>query len=236
MLENNKDITIIIPSSCRLERSKHVRDALQSLFDQKGGCPKIIFAANGPNVDNAMYNEIASFDNVTAFYTPTPSAPLAVLEAVKSHVDTMYFGFLDDDDFYYREALIQRKKFLISNPDFDVAIGRAEVEDPESGHRHFLANLEDMSLCRQDPFAVIYKHGINWMTSAAGLFRASKIDVSFFENSTPYFEWTYLASKLIVNGIRFGFIDSGDHLINQLPEGGSLSKTCLLYTSDAADE
>jgi hypothetical protein len=225
MPATNDDVTIIIPSSCLKERAQLIKSALQSLLDQDGGSPKIIFIANGPNVDPEIFEEVSSLSPVTAFQSKIASAPLAVLRAVEKYVCTPYFGFLDDDDFYFKDAIKNRLGFMEANSDIDVVVGRAEVEIEETGHRHLLANLENMKPCRKDPFAVIYQKGINWMTSSAGLYRRSIVKKTYFENPTPYFEWTYLATKLILGGVDIAFLESSDHLITQSSSRQSLSQT-----------
>ena len=66
------------------------------------------------------------------------------------------------------------------------------------------------------------------MTSSAGLYRASSIGVSYFQENISYFEWTYLAAKMLTSGVNFLFLNEPDHIIlddNADDVSLSLSKT-----------
>ncbi|WP_196774752.1 glycosyltransferase [Alteromonas mediterranea] len=216
------DTTIIIPSACRTERKDCILKAINSVIDSAYCNPRVVFVANGPNVDTELLAYIAKLDRVETKYLKTPSAPNAVMYGVENCVHTKYFGFLDDDDYFLPNAISNRQVALEAQPLYDVAIGQALRSTQGNLSRHM--SDKQIESCGRDPFEVIFRQKINWMTSSAGLYRASSIGVSYFKENISYFEWTYLAAKMLTSGVNFLFLNEPDHIIlDDDAEGKSLS-------------
>lgn len=216
------DTTIIIPSACRTERKDCILKAINSVIDSAYCNPRVVFVANGPNVDSELLAYIAKLERVETKYLRTPSAPNAVMYGVENCVHTKYFGFLDDDDYLLPHAISNRQVALEAQPQYDVAIGQALRSTQGNLSRHM--SDSQIESCGRDPFEVIFRQKINWMTSSAGLYRASSIGVSYFQENISYFEWTYLAAKMLTSGVNFLFLDEPDHIIlDDDAEGESLS-------------
>tara|TARA_A200000159_G_scaffold155253_1_gene168863 strand:+ start:2881 stop:3645 length:765 start_codon:yes stop_codon:yes gene_type:complete len=177
-------------------------------------------------VDTELLAYIAKLDRVETKYLKTPSAPNAVMYGVENCVHTKYFGFLDDDDYLLPNAISNRQVALEAQPLYDVAIGQALRSTQGNLSRHM--SDKQIESCGRDPFEVIFRQKINWMTSSAGLYRASSIGVSYFQENISYFEWTYLAAKMLTSGVNFLFLNEPDHIIlddNADDVSLSLSKT-----------
>ena len=218
--------TIIIPSACRKNRRVEILKAIESILSSEGALPIITFIANGPNVDPDIFEHVSSLPRVKAFLLDEPSATNAVRYGVQNCVDTPFFGFLDDDDYLLPGTIAGREDALNKHPEYDVVIGRAlrRQKGKISSHMTF----EQIQRCKNDPLGVMYGEGINWMTSSAGLFRKSGFDNRLFDDPTQYFEWTYLATKMVVKGMKVGFLEIEDHVIvDDLPANGadSLSRS-----------
>lgn len=214
--------TIIIPTACRENRRVEILRAIESILNSEGTMPVVAFIANGPNVDPDVFKHVSSLPRVKAIQLDEPSATNAVSYGVKNCVDTPLFGFLDDDDYLLPGTIAGRENALKKHPECDVVIGRAlrRQKGEISSHMTF----EQIQRCKNDPLAVMYGEGVNWMTSSAGLFRKSGFDNRLFDDPTQYFEWTYLATKMVVNGMNVGFLEIEDHVIvDDLPTNGAES-------------
>ena len=205
------DTTIIIPSACRTERKDCILKAINSVLDSAYCSPCVVFIANGPHVDVELLAYIATLERVETKHLEKPSAPDAVKYGVEHCVHTKYFGFLDDDDYFLPHAISNRQIALDYQPQYDVVIGQALRSNQGNLSRHM--SDEQIELCEHDPFGVIFKQKINWMTSSAGLYRTGSIGISYFQKNISYFEWTYLATKMLLSDVQFLFLTDPDHII-----------------------
>lgn len=221
-------VTVIIPTICSDERHDTLRRAVKSLSTQDIGCPSILVVANGPRVNAAILQEIASHPKVHALRLAEGSLPHA-LAFGRSHVATAYFGFLDDDDEYLPDALRVRLQALEGDS--------AAAVCATNGY-HFIDGRDQLREAftpeaQQDPLRGLLR--ANWLASCGGLFRSDLVQESFFDGAIKYFEWTLLAYKLaasrrvvLVNTPTYRLYESSDSLSRsaayKLAEPGFIEK------------
>ncbi|MBV8069643.1 MAG: glycosyltransferase, partial [Acidobacteriaceae bacterium] len=108
---------------------------------------------------------------------------------------TEYFCFLDDDDVLLPAALATRLK-AIQDEQADVVVTSGIGTD---GTRTLL----DPVAVRADPLGEFLKR--NWLTSCAGLYRASTVTDVFFKDLLNYLEWSCVAIRLLESGKKLIF-------------------------------
>ncbi|MEG3765082.1 glycosyltransferase family A protein [Alteromonas sp. 14N.309.X.WAT.G.H12] len=223
------ETTIIIPSSCESKNKTAILNAINSVIESEGGAACVVFIANGQNVDIDLLTQIDALTGVETVLLKEPSASNAVKYGVKHYVKTPFFGFLDDDDYYLPGAIAQRQALLKASPEIDVAVGLALRE--RDGDLKPQLSKSEIELCRDAPFRAMLERGVNWLTSSAGLYRSSRIGNAYFEEPTRFFEWTYLAVKMMIDHVSFSFSGVTDHVIVDSPNSLSKSSDYRRYES-----
>jgi glycosyltransferase involved in cell wall biosynthesis len=213
-------VTVIIPTTCSDERDDGLRRAVRSLATQDIGCPSILIVANGPRVNSAILQEIASHPQVNVVRLAEGSLPRA-LAFGRSRVATPYFGFLDDDDEYLPNALRIRLQAL--EGDSAAATCATNGYDFIDGRDHMREDIS--SEAQHDPLRGLLR--ANWLASCGGLFRSDFVQESFFDNSTKYFEWTLLAYKLATSR-RVVLLTTPTYRLHESPDSLSQSEAYRL--------
>lgn len=151
----------------------------------------------------------------------------------RSYVATPYFGFLDDDDEYLPDALRVRLQPL--EDDSTAAVCSTDGYHFIDGRDHIRGVISPET--QQDPLRGLL--GANWLASCSGLFRSDRVEESFFDGVTKYFEWTLLAYKLaasrrivLLNTPTYRLYESSDSLSRSeaylLAEPGFIEKIIAL--------
>lgn len=189
MMEIDRQVTVIIPTTCDRIREQTLIRAVKSLYRQTIGAPAIAVIANGPRVDDTLFNEISAMPGVRSWRLKEGSLPRA-LAFGRGCVNTPYFGFLDDDDEYLPDALRLRLQALQAQPDAALCAtdGYDYVDGTDRLRETVLAGAAD------DPLRGLLK--ANWLASCGGLFRTSLVSEQYFDRETKYYEWTLLGYKL----------------------------------------
>lgn len=208
-------VSVIIPTTLVATRAHSLQRALNSVFNQEGVHAEIIIVANGPNCDKALFSELQTDPRLRVVYLSEGSLP-AALRHGRSLVTQNYFSFLDDDDEYLAGALAMRVEPMLRDPKIDLVVTNGHTRYYEDEIR-----VENPEAVNRDSLTALFTQ--NWLASCGGLFRASAIDMNYFDGQTRYFEWTLLAYRLGLDRRKMLFLDIPSYRVYNTP--GSLSKS-----------
>ena len=214
-MERNRDITVVIPTTCEPARRSTLERAVFSLLNQEIGAPSILVVANGPRVDAGVLSAIKKLSMVRTLELDEGSLPRAIAVG-RSAVSTPYFGFLDDDDEYLPNALDLRLRALEQFP--DAAAAATDGYEWRDGVDHLRETVTATAL--RDPLRGLL--AANWLASCSALFRSTLVTPQFFDGVTRYFEWTLLAYKIAARH-RIVLLDTPTYRLYE--SVGSLSKS-----------
>ena len=209
-------LTIVIPTVCSEARANSLLRAIESARSSSKEPLIVLVVANGPQVSDGLYAGIEKLPDVTCLRLPDGSLPLALL-AGRSHVNTEFFSFLDDDDELLPGSSDARLEVLREDPTADVSV--------LNGYREIAGSLTLMNPNMQGiddaPLKMILKR--NWFASCSSVFRTATVGVEMFEAPQAYAEWTWLALRLSLMNRKFVAIDSPGYVVHDTPL--SLSKS-----------
>ena len=209
--------TVIVPTLADSSRADSLRRALDSLWTSTTdpASLRIHVVVNGQRHDPAVLEWLKA-QPVTLTQLQLGSAPLARLEG-RRLVETDYFGYLDDDDEYLPGSLDERVLALESDRDSDLLVCNG-WELRQSRDQLLFHQLTQL---RVDPLRALLRE--NWLASGGSLFRTATVGVTYFEDPMPYFEWTWLAWRLAIDGRRIRVSETPGFRIHDTP--GSASKS-----------
>lgn len=218
-MKSKPAVSIIIPTALDERRAKSLETAVLSVRQNKSVDAVPVIVANGRARDSRAFANWKRDPRIRFYYIEEPN-PAAAVRHGRQHVDTPYFGFLDDDDYYLPGALdvrvteIERESDSKSGHDVVVTNGWLESR---TGRKPCFERLEQFN---GDPLTAL--PGTNWLASCAGLYRTATVGPDFFDGSVRYMEWTVTAYRLALN-CRILFSDQRTFVINDTEN--SLSKS-----------
>lgn len=212
----NALISIIIPTTAQQERFEGLKRAVESIRASSQQLVHIIALVNGNRKSEEVCRWLQEQPDVEFAYREKGSLPLAHLEA-RMLVETKYFGFLDDDDEYTGGALDLRLQALVNDSTLSLVVtnGYRVLVDSKRVHYQNMLNVA------QDPLLSLFTE--NWLASCNCLFVTDKVTVNYFQNYQQYFEWTWLAFSLAMDGHRIKALN--EKTFKYLDTPGSLSKS-----------
>lgn len=200
----NPEVTVIIPTLG--VRASSLRRAISSALDQGKAAVRVIVVVNGDRFNQALVDELRSRADVQLHHLATAGVS-AARYAGRGLVETEYFAFLDDDDEFLPDGLTKGLDYLEKNSDVDLVV--------TNGYRIFEDRCElcfpQFGQMTEDPALDLFRE--NWLTSAGGLYRTDRFDVSFFSDLPNYFELTVLALKVALQK-KIVRIDTITHLLH----------------------
>lgn len=208
MPDSPPSVTIIIATTAEAKRDDDIRQAISSIRNASASPVIILVYVNGNRFSPSLCTWLKEEAEVEYLYSEVGSFPLALYEA-KKHVNTPYFGFLDDDDELLPGSIDERLKVFAQDPELDAAIGNGvrNINGKE------IVTQKSIDECRKDPLRTLLRNNGNWLASCAGLFKTSSFENSFFADYAPYSEWTYAAYR-IASSKKVGFTEHKTYRIN----------------------
>lgn len=216
------DLTIIIPTACRLERAAVLRRAIDSAIASCETPPNVAVVANGPNVDESLYRSLIDDERVQVFRLEKGSVPLAQAYG-RRQVDTPFFAFLDDDD----ELLAGASDLRLARLRSDAAIDLVVMNGSYMQGGKTMAMHPNLQAIEADPLKALLER--NWLASCGGMFRTASIGEDYFAGSHSYAEWTWLAFRLSMDKKCIRVIDQPGYMVHDTPN--SLSKSESYFES-----
>lgn len=219
-MESSTCVSVIIPTIAIKEKESLLRRAVESIRRSSAKQVGIITVVNGGRADDGICQWLKAQPDIHYERVATPSSPLAVLRG-RELVQTPFFSFLDDDDEYLIGGTDLKLSVFSSHTDADAVItsgfrNNGEIDEPA------MASIEQVPLA---PLPSLFES--NWLSSCNALYRSSSFPPTFFADSHPYAEWTWLAFKLALAGKQLVAINQPTFRIHDTP--GSLSKSeCYL--------
>lgn len=229
-MPHERNVTIIIPTLASKARASSLLRAIRSVTTEQEVPAVPIVVANGTQFDPDLVEQLKSDRSLRYFYFEEGSIPKA-RNFARTQVDTEFFGFLDDDDYYYPWAIRERLDTLRADPTADVAVSWGERETPEGRRRSPAAGELDVD----DPLRSLMRS--NWLTSCGGMFRAATISSEYFDPTVQYLEWTYVAFRVALERkIRFVETDRPHFFVADTSESVSKSLDYILGVGVVLDK
>lgn len=212
------DVTVVIPTMMQAARRPDLLRAIASLTLQEGGAPRVVVVANGSEINQALFDEVASLPHVDVIRVALGSLPNA-LKIGRGAVQTPFFAFLDDDDEYLPEALTVRKAALLASPEAAVAATQ--------GYRRS-EGRDQLAHEPPDPSSLLPSLAqSNWLASCGGLYRSALVQESDFKPEMAGLEWTYLAVRICLRQAAV-YVPACTFRIHVTPGSASLNaRYCL---------
>ena len=210
------NVSVIIPTIAVKENGPLLRRATESIRHSSENPVRIIVVVNGGRADPEICEWLKSQSDIHYERVITPSAPLAIFRG-RELVQTPFFSTLDDDDEYLMGGTDLKLSAFSAHPEADMVI--------TSGFRQN-GNVDEPAMTPIDqvpltPLPSLFE--FNWLSSCNALYRSASFPPSFFVDSHPYGEWTWLAFKLALAGKQLVAISQPTFRIHNTP--GSLSKS-----------
>ena len=190
----DKNISVIIPTTCEKHRKLMLKRAVESVLAQSGLDVELILVVNGDHFDREMLESYKSNKRISIIQIAEGNVSVARfigLQVTKHD----FFCFLDDDDEFLIGGLKRRVELFAQFPHADVIVTNGY------SHKNFdvpLVNgLSEVEI-NNNPGATILK--FNWFASLAPTFRKTTVDDSFFKLTLAHFEWTYIFFLLSSSG------------------------------------
>lgn len=188
-------LTIIIPTTCRPERTESLLNAIASIERTAPASTAVLVAINGAHVDEASAASLAERSNLRVVRFTKGSLAETMARALQL-VTTDFFGFLDDDDEFLEDGLRKRLEALRSHGDADFVLSNGWR--CSAGHDE--PYLQYLDRVQEDPLQWFFVE--NWLPSCGATFRRSSVEISLFEDYHSYAEWSWLAFRLAMSGKR----------------------------------
>lgn len=213
---NNSKITVIIPTTAEWKRFDAIKRAVESIRKSSVEKVLIIASVNGNKFHLEVCEWLKAQPDVIYIYNDIGSAPLAHIRG-RELVKTPYFSFLDDDDEYLKHALDIRLKILEENQNVSLVVtnGYSVTKNVQNIHYKNMCNVNE------DQFYALYQE--NWLHNCNHLFRTADIKIELFKNHVQYLEWTWLAFKISIAGLKVVAMDEKTFLYYDTED--SLSKS-----------
>lgn len=188
------EITFIIPTRFARERRESLKRAVQSVLDQQDVRARALVVLNGAPDDAGLAAELAGDDRVRLITTSEAGLPGALHEGLH-HVETSYFGSLDDDDLLLPGALKLRYAALERHPDRIVAVTNGYRREADGDVLHVAKGTD----IQTDPLRALFNR--NWMLPGSWLCRTTPKIADLFTEMPRYLECTYLGIRFSVLGM-----------------------------------
>ena len=193
-------VDVIVRTRADSARSQQLFRALDSIHDQRGITAWPIVVVNGERYDKAVFRMLENRADVLLHYQQPASAGLAK-NIGRSKVTAPYFCFLDDDDYFIKDSLLQPLTWLDTHPACDVVVTNGySVRDGKAENEltHQANHVASPALSFLDE---------NWLDPGAGFFRTQSINATLFDTLEDHHEWGYLAFSLCRKGKQLHFMD-----------------------------
>lgn len=227
-MEDGATISVIVPTMADAQRKAKLIRALESLRTQVGTRAIPIVVVNGTRSDPSILDCLKSRPDIRLVLREEGNLPKA-LAAGRDHVNTKYFGVLDDDDEYLPHALSIRRKPLDFDDTVDV-VATSGFLSTEHGDKPYLADIESF---RGNPLGGLEK--VNWLPSCGALYRTDRVGPEMFLAMPKFLEWTYVAVQLSLS-CKIVFVAQPTFRLDTSTPG-SLSKSMesVVYGTEALD-
>lgn len=203
------DVSIVIRTALDPKRKQLIYRAIDSITTQQGVRAIPILVANGDRYDPALLEELSKRDNLQFTYIRKVTLSDALVLG-REQVNTPFFGFLDDDDYYLPGALKERRERmnLPDRPDVVVTTGvrRVGSEEVPSGASIAVAKTGEEAALR-----ALFENA--WLTPAGGIYRSDTVSPSFFAGAPPFHEWTFLACRMVLD-CNVAFLEAPGYFMN----------------------
>jgi hypothetical protein len=209
-------IEIIIPTTGTTERRQSLFDAIDSVRDQEDVDAVPLVILNGTIFDLAIFKALEFRDDILFHYQEEGCLPKAIRTG-RGLVEADFFGFLDDDDILLRGALALKLSEFQQYPNTDVVAGNGYIE--RFGPNELMHDSL-CSSCQANPLFALLDS--NWLASCGGLFKTVSVDESYFVDLPKYYEWSWVAFNLALDGKHIRFVDVPTFRVKDSAE--SLSK------------
>jgi glycosyltransferase involved in cell wall biosynthesis len=209
------EVTVLIATLAVTSRTGTLRRAIRSAFEQEPS-PHLIVVVNGGRYDQTLLAELRNDPRIQLRFSEVPSYP-AAQRLGRLQVLTPYFCFLDDDDVLLPGSISARLARARQSDAPDVVVSNGYRSDSSE-------DVPSLPIPAPGPHSdlLISLLQRNWFASCAPLFRSARVDESFFDGQTKYFEWTLLAFRLLLANRSFAFVPQFGFRVSDSP--GSLSK------------
>lgn len=208
-------IDVIIPTTCESSRWQSLQRAIASVQCQLGVRPRVVVVVNGTRFDPASFRQLGEMKDLEVIYREIGGVSGAQ-KLGRTQVTAPFFAFLDDDDEYLPGGLAARLQPLLESDSIDFVVSNGY--DHCAGEDYL--RIEDVATVQRDPLRALLSE--NWLASCGGLFRSDRIPSDYFDGETNYFEWTWLAYRLMTER-SMRFVDVPTFRVHDSP--GSASKS-----------
>lgn len=217
---SSANISIIIPTLGRRERKESLLRAIESVVGQENviACPIVVL--NGNEFDPEVRSALSSRSDLKLICEEECDLPKARYTG-REMVDTEFFGFLDDDDYYLAGALSERLEEMMSEESLAAVVTNG-IYSTKKGDRPYFDVFPDRGA---DPARELFR--TNWLASSGGLFRTSLVTPDYFDLHQKFFEWTLTAFNLVSSDLKIRFLDQPHMVVCDTI--GSLSKELSYY-------
>ena len=219
-------ITVVIPTLAQRERAAGLFRAVDSVVRQAGVRALPLVVVNGPWRDAELVRALLADRRLRVVQRDDAGLPEA-LRLGAEHVDTPWWGTLDDDDLLLDGALPLRHRALAADDGCDVVATNGYRHAGGRNVLHVAAGAEVAA----DPLRALLRG--NWLLPGSWLARADRVDAALFDGMPHYLECTYLAARFATR-YRLRWLDEPTVVYHaESPLAASRSRAYTLAQPDA---
>lgn len=224
------DCTIIIATLGLTERSHSLERAISSIRTGNTARTRVLLVLNGNRFDQQLVDALRDRRDLELIQIAEGSLSAAILEG-RRHVQSPFFGFLDDDDEYLPGAIDFRLALMAMYPEASIVA--------TNGYRHIDGeNLPIISISRDgfisNPQRAILEE--NWLASCGGLYRTKDLPSSLFEGVARYLEWTWLGYRIASSGRKVFLASAPTFVIHDTVASESKSGAYFLKGAEVLEQ
>jgi glycosyltransferase involved in cell wall biosynthesis len=222
-MERLPAISVIIPTAAWTARGAALRRAIASVLDQEGVDLEVIVVVNGADHDRDLLAELRADPRLRVEFRAEASLPAAHRHG-RRLVSKPYFSFIDDDDEFLPGALRTRAAAMMEDDSIDVVATNGVWGGDADGSSY----IRDAAGVEEDALGALL-HG-NWLGSCGALFRSATVTEEFFDGHTRHYEWTMIAFRIALAGLRVRFLDVPTYRVNA--SENSLSRSDAYFLAE----
>ncbi len=210
-------LDVVVRTLADVQRSELLFRALDSIQNQSLISARPIVVVNGNRYDPHTLAKLERRPGIVLHRLQQASTGDALAEG-RRLVTAAYFAYLDDDDVFIPDSLLEPLKWMASHSDCDVLISNGYFVKGDGTLSEFI-HISDHVRIGQPALSLLDD---GWLAPGTSVFRTKSIPQDMLDSRWVQMEWTRLAFEICAAKKRIHFMDIPTALYYDTP--GSMSK------------
>lgn len=218
-------LDVVVRTLADTQRSQLLFRALDSIQNQRGITARPIVVVNGDRYDSSTVAALEKRQGIVLRRLLKASTADSLTEG-RRLVTADYFAYLDDDDVFMADSLLEPLQWLENNTDGEILITNGYFVRADGALSESIQIADHIQI--NQPALSLLNDG--WLAPGTSFFRTKAIPESMLDSHWTQMEWTYLAFEICASGKRIHFLNAPTALYYDTP--GSMSKNAAHQEAD----